>query len=379
MAFDTRLTQRDRATLVAASLLVLCGAGAGGAAVHGLWLATIGALLIAVWQAGCLVATVRPLPATAVTVRAPPERDVVIDRLLLDAAPTPLVSVEHGVVRALNRSARMLFITDERVVSAPPALFDRTSTHVRYAARNWRMDRVAVGPNDVVALIDVESEERTAEGRATADMVRVLGHEMLNGLVPIVSLAECGVAAADPDHGDPRLLAEILSTLARHAEGLQRFTEAYRSLARLPPPFRQLTSVEELIDDLSRLFVSRWPTASLTTKVEADIRALLDRDQLNQALWALLQNAAEAVDPDTAAIVHVDAFCIKQNLVIEVRDEGPGVAATDTNIFRPFHSTKPNGTGIGLSLARQIMQAHGGSLALEFTTTTTFRCLLPLC
>ncbi|MCP6237314.1 hypothetical protein NL436_27920, partial [Klebsiella pneumoniae] len=81
---------------------------------------------------------------------------------------------------------------DDRVVSAPPALFDRTSTHVRYAARHWRMDRVAVGPNDVVALIDIESEERTAEARASADMVRVLGHEMLNGLVPIVSLAECG-------------------------------------------------------------------------------------------------------------------------------------------------------------------------------------------
>ncbi|WP_082453970.1 ATP-binding protein [Sphingomonas sp. Leaf62] len=136
--------------------------------------------------------------------------------------------------------------------------------------------------------------------------------------------------------------------------------------------------MEELIDDLSRLFVSRWPSASLTTKVEPDLEAPLDRDQLNQALWALLQNAVEAAGPDTAAIVHVDAFCAEQNLVIEIRDEGPSVAASDANIFRPFHSTKPNGTGISLSLARQILQTHGGNITLTQALPTTFRCRLPI-
>lgn len=377
MASDLSLTYRDRAVLVAALLLVLCGAAMGGAAAHGLWLACGAALMVALWQGGHLLGRVRQPPISP-AVAAPVERERMIDRLLLDAAPTPLVSVEQGVVRVLNRSARTLFAADDRVVSAPPALFDRTSTYVRYAARHWRMDRVAVGPNDVVALIDIESEERTAEARASAEMVRVLGHEMLNGLVPIVSLAECGVAAADPQRGDPALLPEILSTLARHAEGLQRFTEAYRTLARLPPPFRQTVSVAELVDDLARLFAGRWPDARLTVRVGRDLCAALDRDQLNQALWALLQNAVEAAEPGKAAIVHLNAYAAQGKLIMEIKDEGPDFPTDTLNIRRPFHSTKPTGTGIGLSLARQIVQAHGGVLTFCRTDVTTFSCTVPL-
>ncbi|QXT35630.1 HAMP domain-containing histidine kinase [Sphingomonas sanguinis] len=353
--------------------LAIIGAGAALAWVHGLWLALAGGALaiLALLLADRLTAR-RPV-AMAV---APDEPDAASHRLLLDASPTPLLLIDGSVVRALNRAARQLFATDDRVLPVPPPLIDRTATHLRHAGRSWRADRVDVASRSVVALIDVESEERTAEARASAEMIQVLGHEMLNGLVPIVSLAECGLAAAEARDSDPALLPEILTTLARRAEGLQRFTEAYRSLARLPPPMRQDTALAELIDDLARLFAGRWPQAVLTVAVPPDLIGAIDRDQLSQALWALLQNAVEA----TGETGHVDlsVMASDRHWTIEVSDDGPGIPADRTAaIFRPFDTTKPTGSGIGLSLARRIAQGHGGMLDLLPIAPTTFRMRLP--
>lgn len=374
MVFDMDLSRRDRATLRTVLVLGLSGAAAGIAGTHGLWLAAAGAVLLTCWQAGTILAVVRHPQAAVPSAGARRECETFVDRLLLDAAPTPLVLVEDGIVRALNRSARTLFATDDRVLPGPQPLFDRAVTHLRYAARSWRMDRVAIGPNDVVALIDVESEERVAEARASADMIRVLGHEMLNGLVPIVSLAECGIAAVERD---PALLPEILTTLARQAEGLQRFTEAYRTLARLPPPLRQPTGIAELLGDLARLFASRWPQSRLMVTVEPDLTANIDRDQISQALWAMLQNAVEAARLAEPANVTIVATIEGNMLTIDVIDDGTGIPVDRSNIFRPFQTTKSDGTGIGLSVARNIMMGHGGWVTLMPVMPTTFRCLLP--
>ncbi len=359
--------------------LTLAGSVAGAAWSYGLWLAVTGAMLVSGWLVVLNLLFARrtvpvlPSPASAT------ERDFMLHGLLLDASPTPLVLVDGGSVRALNRSARTLFGTDNRVLPTPPSLLDAEITHLRHAGRSWRADRVDVGTSTVVALIDVESEERTAEARASAEMIQVLGHEMLNGLVPIVSLAECGIVAADDD-GDPALLRDILNTLARRAEGLQRFTEAYRSLARLPEPLKQTVAVAEMIDDLARLFASRWPDAVLSINVQDRMPGHFDRDQVSQALWALLQNAVEAasVDPATLATICVTVMTAEATLIFDISDNGPGVTPEQvTAIFRPFVTTKPSGTGIGLSLARQVALAHGGTLELIPADATTFRLQLP--
>lgn len=229
----------------------------------------------------------------------------------------------------------------------------------------------------VAALIDVEQEERVAEARATAEMIHVLGHELLNGLAPIASLAESGVAALDAQTVDPALLREILATLARRAEGLQRFTEAYRALARLPEPLRRPVRIEDLADDLARLFAGRWPQVTLTLDA-APGSWPLDRDQISQAVWALLQNAAEAVAATDRRAVALVARHDAAMLTIDIEDHGNGVAADQIGrIFRPFHTTKPDGTGVGLSLARQIALAHGGALTLEPGPPTRFRLAVP--
>ena len=363
--------------------LVGCGGVADTAWRGGLWGSLAGAVLgtalltAHVWW---LAVKDRPAPASE---RGPAD-DRAADRLLLDAAPTPLVMIEADRTRALNRAARSLFGTDDRIVPAPAALIGGDS-HLHHGGRHWRIDRVTMGgvasERSVVALVDVEQEERVAEARATAEMIHVLGHELLNGLAPIVSLAESGEAALDQPIPDPMLLREIIGTLARRAEGLQRFTQAYRDLARLPVPHSVPTPTSGLIDDLARLFSGRWPGVTLDVRADDVPEWPFDRDQLHQALWALLQNAAEAATAYRGADAHVilAIHLTGSTLIIEVRDNGPGIAPEEAaRIFRPFYTTKSQGTGIGLSLARQIALGHGGALALIPTAPTTFRLTVPL-
>ncbi|WP_277668195.1 sensor histidine kinase [Novosphingobium lindaniclasticum] len=303
-------------------------------------------------------------------------------RLLLDAAPTPMLAIEDGNARALNRAARRLFATDDKVLPMPPALGDGDTSHFRHEGRSWRIDRVVLASESrtVVTLIDIEQEERAAEARATAEMIQVLGHELLNGLAPIVSLADSSLAAIDKPMPDTSLLREILGTLTRQAEGLQRFVEAYRVLARLPAPQLRLIPVAQLIEDLTRLFASRWPQVAISVDVDGISSWPMDRDQISQALGALVQNAAEAATADrgAGARVEIAARHFDQGLAFEVRDNGNGIPAElETVVFRPFHTTKPDGTGVGLSLARQIAQAHGGTLSIHRSAYTVFTLSLP--
>ena len=360
--------------------LVVAGIVAALAWQQSTWGVGAGAALVALWLAALnwwLVArprdVVRPDPART------DDADGLVLRLLLDAAPTPLLAIDATAARALNRAARRLFATDDRILPVPPALTDATATHLRHEGRGWRIDRVRVANGqDVAALIDIEQEERAAEARASAEMIQVLGHELLNGLAPIASLAESGAVAVARPQVDVALLREILDTLARRAEGLQRFTEAYRAIARLPEPTRRAVPVGELTDDLARLFATRWPAVALSVAADAGAWTL-DRDQIVQAVWALLQNAAEAATAAHAAGALVALrITADDTLAIEIEDNGAGVPADAVaRIFRPFHTTKADGTGVGLSLARQIALAHGGTLTLAPDAPTRFRLTIP--
>lgn len=380
MAYRRALTP-----FLSAACLLACGAIGAAAFRSGLWGLLTGALLAAIWLGALHCwSVVQPQPLAGPAASTPEIGNAIVLRVLLDAAPTPLLGIEGVTVRALNRAARQHFVTDDRILPVPAEFLDRNASHLRHEGRSWRIDRVEVtdagAGRMVVALIDIEQEERAAEARATAELIHVLGHELLNGLAPIVSLAESGLAAVAMADRDPTLLPEILGTLARRAEGLQRFTEAYRALARLPEPSRRAVSIRELSDDLARLFAGRWPDVALSANVPDDLLWTLDRDQVSQAIWALLQNAAEAAsaDPARPAQVSLSARVAEAGLEIEVDDNGDGVPPDSIDrIFRPFHTTKPDGTGIGLSLARQIVHAHGGSLTLEPKPTTVLRMVLP--
>ena len=305
--------------------------------------------------------------------------DAAVHRLLLDAAPTPLLALDRDTARVLNRAARAIFGADDRIVPAPPGLLDPSAPTFRHEGRLWRIDRVEASSGvTVAALIDVESEELAAEARASADLIEVLGHELLNGLSPIVSLAESAQTAAAQEPVDTALLAEILRPLARRAEGLQRFATDYRALARLPEPILAPSSLDQFARDLTQLFAQRWPATTLTLDIGAVEQWRMDRDQLHQAVWALLNNAAEATSTTSEPRVSLSIEREENRLAITVTDNGVGVDPESAAlIFRPFHTTKPKGSGIGLSLARQIARGHGGSLELTGANPTAFRISLP--
>ncbi|MGJ3626728.1 sensor histidine kinase [Sphingomonas sp. MMS24-JH45] len=212
-----------------------------------------------------------------------------------------------------------------------------------------------------MALIDVEAEERAAQDRAADKMIDILGHEFFNGLSPIVSLADSAVTAARAGHP---ALPDILATLARRVEGLESFTRGYRTLAPMPipswPPCRW-----PLAADLARLFEARFGSgAILTCDIAAPGAIDADGDQLTQAIWALLQNAAEAAGTDGRIGLAIGVG--RTGLTVRVSDSGPGVAVdARAHLPAPFHTTKPNGSGIGLALARRIARNHGGDVTLD--------------
>ena len=296
---------------------------------------------------------------------------------LFDQIPLPLLRVDAGRAQAINRASRRLFATDDRVIPTPPALLDTGQTQLRHEGKSWRIERVAGTGRALAMLVDIEAERRAAEAHADNEMIDILGHELLNGLSPIVSLADSAQVAAE--RGDARLPA-ILATLTRRIEGLERFTRAYRMLARLPDPVRAMVDMGELVGDLSRLFAERFgDRVTLSVDMPEAATGWCDRDQMTQGLWALLHNAAEAalagtVDPAVTLAVAGQA----DRLVIRVSDSGQGVPAPErARIFRPFHTTKPEGSGIGLTLARRIAQGHGGELTLLPVAVTTFEWVVP--
>ncbi len=237
-------------------------------------------------------------------------------------------------------------------------------------------------PHQLLVLTDLTRPLREEELQAWQRIVRVLGHELNNSLAPIKSIAGSlgNILERDPLPDDWKEdMQHGLNIIGSRAESLQRFLSAYTRLAKLPSPTLSLTSVSPLI--------RRAAAMELRMKIEIlegpEITIEADSDQLEQLLINLIKNAVEAAQSSSAA-VRVGwgrtAVLAGPRLEIWVEDEGPGLANTN-NLFVPFFTTKPGGSGIGLVLCRQIAEAHGGTLELKNNSGKpgcTARLLLPI-
>jgi signal transduction histidine kinase len=217
-------------------------------------------------------------------------------------------------------------------------------------------------PHQLLVLSDLSRALREEERQAWQRLVRVLGHELNNSLAPIKSIAGSleGLVARDPQPPDWREdMRRGLGVIAARAASLNRFMDAYSRLARLPLPQLQPLSVSALIKRVAGLETRM--KVEISGGAEISIRA--DGDQLEQLLINLVRNAVDA-SLETGGGVRVGWRRITDQIEVRIEDEGPGLSNT-SNLFVPFFTTKPAGSGIGLVLSRQIAEAHGGSLTLE--------------
>jgi nitrogen fixation/metabolism regulation signal transduction histidine kinase len=217
-------------------------------------------------------------------------------------------------------------------------------------------------PHTLLVVTDLTRALREEELQAWQRLVRVLGHELNNSLTPIKSIAGslATLLARDPLPPDWRDdMRGGLAVVASRAEALSRFIGAYSRLARLPRPRLAPVEIHPLIHRVASLesrvpvHVSGGPAITLHA----------DGDQLEQLLINLVRNAADAA-LETGGAVSLRWHCDNQHLTVLVLDGGLGLSNT-ANLFVPFFTTRPGGSGIGLVLCRQIAEAHGGSLSLS--------------
>jgi len=220
-------------------------------------------------------------------------------------------------------------------------------------------------PHHLIILSDVSRALRAQEVTAWKRLIRVLGHELNNSLAPIKSLSGSleEMTGREPLPADWREdLHRGLRVIGSRADSLNRFMGAYSTLARLPQPTPGPVDLANLVQRVAEMETRLKP--AITAGPDLEIQA--DRDQLEQLLINLVRNAADA-SLETGGRVRISWVVRKDRLEISVLDEGPGLPDT-ANLFVPFFTTKPGGSGVGLFLCSQIAEAHGGSLQLANRT-----------
>ncbi|MDQ3069464.1 MAG: ATP-binding protein [Acidobacteriota bacterium] len=241
-------------------------------------------------------------------------------------------------------------------------MVDRLFTHRsgRYEVRRavfYRDGR----PHHLVVVADLSQALREEEKLAWQRIVRVLSHEINNSLTPIKSLAHSLRRIIDraPAFARSDEVQQGLSLIEERSGALGRFLRAYAQLARLPKPQPRDIRVAPLVTRIAEL-EKRLP---VSLRPAADVGLRADQDQVEQALINIVRNAVDA-SLETGGGVSVAWRSAGPFVEILIEDEGRGLPDT-ANLFVPFFTTKPNGSGIGLALSRQIAEAHGGSIALE--------------
>ncbi len=301
-------------------------------------------------------------------------------QVLLDQTPSPLLlQAGSGQLIAVNRAARTLFdvayalpLTSRRQLmgdadglSALPGQIkwkgQTFAVHLAEMAGSERLSHLAV-------LTDISADVRAAEASALRDLLRVLNHELMNALTPVASMSKSALDLLHDDTADSRLMAvKALERVVARTENLSDFINAYRALSRLPPPVIRPVDVDEWVETTAESFAAQWVEKGVAFEPEVThgLLAMMDEDQMWLCVGNLLNNAAQAAlerpDPRVRLRIALDHAAV----TFAVEDSGAGIPPDKQDqVFLPFYTTKETGTGVGLSLARQIVQGHGGLLGL---------------
>ncbi|TKT91756.1 GHKL domain-containing protein [Dyadobacter frigoris] len=225
----------------------------------------------------------------------------------------------------------------------------------------------------IVVLQNIQTELQQQEVESWQNLTRVLRHEIMNSMTPIVSLVGTMRLIVNEDI-EPSTsnqeavsdLKEALQTLEKRSKGMMQFVNAYRDFTTLPKPNFATLAVQELLHDVMQLLQTDLTAAGVLWQINIKPETLslkADSAQIQQVLINLIKNASESFTSQNSRTISINAYITDGVTIIEVEDNGDGIEpeALD-NIFIPFYTTKKTGSGIGLSLSRQILQQHGGQL-----------------
>ena len=315
---------------------------------------------------------------------------------IVDDAPAALLTIDReGRIEPVSKVARRLFNQHEGVRAEDYRVYgemlavclselkpgSRRLVNLildtgpqRAMVRAAALERLG-GTTRVIAVQPIQEALNAVELAAQSDLIRVLTHEIMNSMTPVTSLARTAATLmAEVDHGDDSVVAdarEAVETLARRADGVMHFVETYRQISRPPQIRRKLFAAAPFAAELKRLFEADWSAerVAFALSVDPDDLAIdADPDLLAQVLINLLRNAAEAAagHAESPRVALTIAAAPGARARIAVEDNGPGIPeALRDDVFLPFFTTNSTGTGVGLSLARQVILAHDGSIRLD--------------
>lgn len=346
------------------------------------WLAALGALgLLVAWRERSLRARIRALEAAAREQATREAEQVGLWRAITEAAPVAiLVYSERGQLEICNQEGRRLFFGGEappetdlfRLIKDGPDTFRRAlgtdrdelvvlpedGAHEVYHLARRHVSLAPGGTHTIVLVQRLTDELRQQEVESWKRLMRLVHHEVNNSLAPILSLLHTTRLLVAGAH-EAQKLSLVFETIAERAEHLRSFLDAYARVARLPRPRPATVPIEPFLARLQALFPHLAVTASGLPQ------ATFDAAQVEQALINLITNAYEASGPREEVSLRVDVQPAR-GAQFQVLDRGPGLSPEAlTGVLLPFFSTKPGGAGLGLSLCREIVDAHGGRLRLK--------------
>jgi two-component system nitrogen regulation sensor histidine kinase NtrY len=243
-----------------------------------------------------------------------------------------------------------------------PATLRDLPVELRVAASEIR---IGGDTERLYSLENLSGELSARESSAWRNLIRVLTHEIMNTLTPVSSLAQTSAALL----GKPEAAADVreaIDTIARRSEGLMRFVSRYRELLKVPVPLPSDVGIESALRGVQSLLAESLAGVDVTIDVRpASLTLHADPSLLDRLLVNVVKNAVEAAGAVRTPAIRLSARLEYGRTVLRVADNGPGIPEDATDqLFVPFFTTKRDGSGIGLSICRQIMTAHGGDIAI---------------
>jgi nitrogen fixation/metabolism regulation signal transduction histidine kinase len=312
-----------------------------------------------------------------------------------------VIAIHHDEIELINSAAlKILNVSNLRswklIKAASPEIVDaigdlgdngrkmielRQPSTVRTLALEVSSISILGEPHKLITFQDINSEVEQKEIEAWHKLIRILTHEIMNSITPVSSLTETMQSMLTGNDGKQKEITAIneetisdirfsLQTVQKRSEALMNFVENYRKITRVPKPSIADVDVESVVTSIKVLMKKELLRNSieLETNVETGIVIEMDQTLIEQVIINLVTNSIHALENRQDKKIIISAYRREGHPVIEVTDNGKGIAEKELKeIFVPFYTTREDGSGIGLSLSRQIMSSHGGSIRVNST------------